>query len=136
MSVARIDHVAFAARDLSVTVAFYGDVLGLMPLGDPYRIDGRPVVQRVGAADILLSIHQRGNGASPVAGNPVTGALDICFEWNGDIDTALAHLASRGIELSDGPVARRSSDGAARRSLYFRDPDDNLIELMAREPER
>ena len=136
MSVARIDHVAFAARDLAATVRFYGDVLGLMPVGVPFRINGQAAVQRVGGAEILLSIHQEGSGAIPVASSPAPGSLDICFESNGDIQSAIAHLDMLGIESTEGPFTRRARDGAATLSLYFRDPDGNLVELMAREAGR
>lgn len=136
MLVARIDHVAFAARNLTNAVRFYGDVLGLMPMDAPFLVDGQVAVQRIGVAEILLSIHQEGSGARPIASSPTPGSLDICFEWNGDIQSAVAHLDLLGIERTEGPVPRRARDGAARLSLYFRDPDGNLIELMAREASR
>jgi catechol 2,3-dioxygenase-like lactoylglutathione lyase family enzyme len=39
-----------------------------------------------------------------------------------------AHLKARGVALELGPVARDGALGAMI-SVYFRDPDGNLIEL-------
>jgi catechol 2,3-dioxygenase-like lactoylglutathione lyase family enzyme len=38
--------------------------------------------------------------------------------------------AGKGIEIIAGPVPRRTADGFASHSIYFRDPDGNLLELM------
>ena len=128
--IAAIDHVAFYAADLPATLRFYAQVLGFQPIGEPYCIDRAPAVQRIGAGGVLLSIHQFGSGAGPVARTYVPGTLDICFEWLGDIASAAAHLAAHGIAVSEGPVPRRMRDGAASQSVYFRDPDGNLLELL------
>lgn len=133
LRIAAIDHVAFYAADLPATLQFYQEVLGLRPIGEPHRINGVPAVQRIGAGGVLLSVHQCGSGAGPVAKAYVPGSLDICFEWLGDIASAGAHLAAHGIAVIEGPVPRRMNDGAPSRSVYFRDPDGNLLELMARD---
>jgi hypothetical protein len=39
-------------------------------------------------------------------------------------------LAEHGVEVEMGPVARPASDGSAAQSVYFRDPDQNLMELL------
>ncbi|MCZ4342872.1 VOC family protein [Sphingomonadaceae bacterium G21617-S1] len=130
--VANIDHVAFAVSDLGAAVQFYGDVLGLLPIGEPYHVDGEIAVQRVGGGEILLSLHRSGSGAQPVATHAASGSLDICFEWIGSLDAARAHLGALDIEPLQPPAPRRTRDGAAGESLYFRDLDGNLIELMAR----
>ena len=130
---AAIDHVAFYAADLTVTLQFYEEVLGLKPTGEPHRIDGAAAVQRIGAGGVVLSVHQAGSGAGPVARTYLPGTLDICFEWLGDIASAEAHLAGHGVAVIEGPVRRRMRDGTASQSVYFRDPDGNLLEFMARD---
>jgi catechol 2,3-dioxygenase-like lactoylglutathione lyase family enzyme len=44
------------------------------------------------------------------------------------LDDVLAHLRVIGIEIEAGPVARRGALGQMR-SIYFRDPDGNLVEV-------
>ena len=44
------------------------------------------------------------------------------------LDDVVAHLTAERIPLEAGPVPRRGALGALR-SVYFRDPDGNLIEI-------
>jgi len=37
------------------------------------------------------------------------------------------------VRIVEGPVPRRNADGEAAQSVYFHDPDGNLLELMARD---
>ncbi len=66
-----------------------------------------------------------------VARDPVRpGNSDLCFEWAGAIEEAIAHLRARGVELEEGPVDREGGRGRGR-SVYFRDPDGSLLELIS-----
>ena len=40
----------------------------------------------------------------------------------------VAHLAACGVEVEQGPVEREGATGALS-SVYFRDPDGNLVEV-------
>ena len=40
-------------------------------------------------------------------------------------------LNRNGIRIIEGPARRRTEDGKPSKSVYFRDLDDNLMELMA-----
>lgn len=126
-----IDHVAITVADLDAAWAFYERVFGTVILND-YAPDGRPAVRvfMLGGG-ARLSVHQAGNGIDLVADKPTPGSADICFRWGGSVDEAIAHLARHEIELVDGPSPRRTADGLPAQSVYFRDPDRNLIELMA-----
>jgi hypothetical protein len=55
------------------------------------------------------------------------GNSDLCFEWNGPIENAVEHLASHGVDLELGPVARNGAQGQGT-SVYFRDPDGSLMD--------
>jgi catechol 2,3-dioxygenase-like lactoylglutathione lyase family enzyme len=79
----------------------------------------------------MLNIHRAGHSHPLVAARPTTGAVDICFRWNAPIDAAVETLAAAGVEIIEGPVARICSDAIEGRSVYFRDPDGNLIELLS-----
>ena len=126
-----IDHVAITVVDLEATWAFYDRLFGTEIINE-YAPGGRPAVRVVllgGSARI--SIHQIGNGVDLVAARPVAGSADICFRWAGSVAGAQAHLARHGVDIIDGPSPRRTADGLPAHSVYFRDPDGNLIELMA-----
>jgi catechol 2,3-dioxygenase-like lactoylglutathione lyase family enzyme len=139
MTIAGFDHVVITAADLDATCAFYDKLFGLKVLLD-YAPEGKSKARQVliGAGTTMLSIHQRGSGITPVAVNPTVGAVDLCFRWAGLIDEAEALLARHGVAIIEGPSPRLYSDGRTSLSVYFRDPDGNLIELMAPDlnPER
>ena len=128
-----IDHVAITVADLEVSFAFYRDLLGARIVAE-HAPQGPVLVRQVALGGAQISIHQAGNGVALVARAPTPGAADLCLRWGGAIADAMALLRSRGIPILDGPTPRRTADGRPARSLFFRDPDGNLLELMAAEP--
>lgn len=126
-----IDHVAITVADLDATCTFYERLFGA-EIMNGYAPGGRPAVRvlRLGGG-ARLSVHQYGNGVDLVARCPMPGSADICFRWSGTIVQAAAHLAEHEVAIVDGPSPRQTLDGRRAQSLYFRDPDGNLIELMA-----
>lgn len=129
-----IDHVAYPVANLPDMLAFLSRVLGARCERAPYRVDGEVAVQQVAVGDALLSLHRHGNGMELAAPAAMPGCLDICFQWNAPIETAIAHLAEAGVTVIEGPAPRRSAAGKPARSVYFRDPDGNLVELMSTVP--
>lgn len=78
-----------------------------------------------------LNVHGPGVEAYPVAREPVVpGNSDLCFEWDGPIEGAVEHLGRNGVEVEEGPVSRNGAKGDGR-SVYFRDPDGSLLELIS-----
>ncbi len=125
-----IDHVAITANDLTSACAFYDSLFGAQLVAQ-HSVGETVLVRQIALGGAVLSIHQRGNGVKLVAARPTPGAADICFRWNGTIDEAVALLASRSIAVLEGPTPRRTADGRPGHSIFFRDPDGNLLELMA-----
>ena len=58
------------------------------------------------------------------------GNSDLCFVWPGPIEDAVEHLRRHGVEVEEGPVPRRGAQGDGT-SVYFRDPNGSLLELIA-----
>jgi catechol 2,3-dioxygenase-like lactoylglutathione lyase family enzyme len=58
------------------------------------------------------------------------GNSDLCFEWAGPIEDAIAHLKARGVAIERGPLQRFGAKGPGT-SVYFRDPDGSLMEFMS-----
>jgi catechol 2,3-dioxygenase-like lactoylglutathione lyase family enzyme len=127
-----IDHIAITVKDLEATCQFFGRLFAAQTRAN-YAPQGTPLVRQIALGGALLSIHQAGNGIELVAQQPTIGSADICFRWAGSIASAVALLKQQGVEIVEGPVARRTADDLASQSVYFRDLDANLIELMAAE---
>ena len=77
-----------------------------------------------------MSIHDAASPAKPHADSPTPGSEDICFRFDGPIAEAQALLAEHGVEVIEGPVPRPAADGTLGQSVYFRDPDQNLLEFL------
>ncbi|MCL4114647.1 UNVERIFIED_CONTAM: hypothetical protein GTU68_002218 [Idotea baltica] len=75
-----------------------------------------------------INLHQLGNEFEPKAGQVQAGSADLCFILKTPINNAKEHLVNLGIEVIEGPVNRTGAVGSIL-SLYFRDPDQNLIEV-------
>ena len=83
------------------------------------------------AGEQRLNVHGPGSTPDPRARQPVApGNSDLCFVWDGDVESARAHLEGQGVEIELGPVERTGARGAGT-SLYFRDPDGSLLELIS-----
>ncbi len=119
-----LDHCVIHISDWERANAFYRDVLGaeLVDRGHgtwAYRL-----------GDQQLNVHGPGVQAQPVARVPVApGNSDLCFRWPGTIESAVAHLQEHGVEIEEGPGLRHGARGPGQ-SVYFRDPDGSLLELI------
>ena len=123
----KLDHCVIAVSSWERSNAFYRDVLGadLVPRGAgwAYRFGDRQ-----------LNVHGPGLAPAPLARIPVRpGNSDLCFVWPGPVDGAVGHLARHGVAVEEGPVTRYGAGGEGR-SVYFRDPDGSLLELISYEP--
>jgi len=124
----RIDHCVIAVSDWERSTSFYRDVMGAAIVEHP---DGR-VAYRFG--DQQLNVHGPGlDVGTLVARRPVApGGSDLCFAWPGTVAELLAHLRENGVEVEQGPIVRHGGRGQGV-SVYFRDPDGSLLELITYE---
>jgi catechol 2,3-dioxygenase-like lactoylglutathione lyase family enzyme len=121
----RLDHCVIHVSDRSRSNAFYRDVLGAELVGDPDGV----AMYRFG--DQQLNVHGPGLTGEPLARLPVApGGSDLCFTWGEPIESAVEHLRAHGVEVELGPVPRLGAGGVGT-SVYFRDPDGSLIELIS-----
>jgi catechol 2,3-dioxygenase-like lactoylglutathione lyase family enzyme len=120
-----LDHLVIAVGEWARSNAFYRDVLGLEVVQVEY---GRVAYVLPGGQ--RLNVHGPGSTPQPRAADPVRpGNSDLCFVWDGDVASALAHLERCGVEVELGPVPRTGAHGPGT-SVYFRDPDGSLLELI------
>ncbi len=124
MSNLRLDHCVIHVSDWGRSNAFYRDVLGadLVPRGSGWAY-------RFGEQQ--LNCHGPGVEAVPVARLPVApGNSDLCFVWPGTHAEAVQHLQALNVPVEHVGVRRNGARGEGI-SVYFRDPDGSLLELIA-----
>jgi catechol 2,3-dioxygenase-like lactoylglutathione lyase family enzyme len=114
---------ALYARDLDAAADFYTRVLGLEIES---KVEGRHVFLRCGHAMLLVfdpeaTAHPQG----PVPAHGATGPGHIAFAVpDEDMDAWPARLGALGVEIESDVVWPGGG-----RSLYFRDPAGNSVEL-------
>ncbi len=124
MAKTKLDHCVIHVTEWERSNGFYVDVIGAQlidrPVGFAYRF-----------GDKQLNVHGPGVQPAEVARLPVKpGNSDLCFEWDGPISEAVAHLQRHGIAVERGPMRRFGAKGEGT-SVYFRDPDGSLMEFMS-----
>ncbi len=124
MNITRLDHLVLTVKDIAATCAFYTRALGMKEVA--FAGDRKALA----FGDQKINLHQSGHAFEPKAGHPAPGSADLCFITDTPIEQALAHLQSCGISLVQGPVPRTGATGPIV-SVYFRDPDQNLIEVAS-----
>ena len=122
MRIARIDHFVLTVASIEATCAFYSDVLGMQVV----TFAGGRRALSFGAQKINL--HEVGREFEPKAARPTAGSGDFCLIADMPLEEVIAHFQAKGIAIEEGPVSRTGATGPIR-SVYVRDPDDNLVEI-------
>ena len=122
MRIERLDHLVLTVRDLATTCAFYTRVLGMevVTFGE-----GR---KALAFGQHKFNLHEAGREFEPKADRPTPGSADLCLIAHGTLEEVIAHLNACAVPILEGPVRRTGALGPIR-SVYFRDPDLNLIEV-------
>jgi catechol 2,3-dioxygenase-like lactoylglutathione lyase family enzyme len=118
----RVDHIVLTVHDLERTLEFYSRVLGMEPVTFAGGRRGLAFGRQ------KLNLHQAGREFEPKALKPAPGAIDLCFIAATPLDEVMASLKSHGVHIIEGPVDKTGALGPMK-SVYFRDPDGNLVEV-------
>ena len=122
MQIDRIDHIVITAFDLERTLDFYQRVLGMEPITFAGGRRGLAFGRQ------KINLHQSGREFEPKALKPTPGSIDLCFITETPLAEVAAHLRQCGVAIAEGPVPKTGAMGPMM-SVYFRDPDGNLIEV-------
>jgi len=125
MEIQSIDHLVLTVRDVEATCTFYAQVLGMAITTFE---DGRKALS---FGKQKINLHRFGQELNPRAMLPTPGSADLCFITVIPLSEVMEHLRSSGVRLLEGPVRRKGAVGDIL-SVYFHDPDGNLIEVSNR----
>ena len=122
ISIENIDHIVLTVKDIQRTCKFYIEALGMnvIEFGN-----GRKALK---FGKQKINLHEYGKEFEPKAVSAAPGTTDICLITDTPISIFISHLEKKGIDIIDGPVERTGAKGKIE-SIYFRDPDGNLVEV-------
>jgi catechol 2,3-dioxygenase-like lactoylglutathione lyase family enzyme len=116
------------AEDLDAIERFYANVLGMTPFS---KLAGRQLFYRCGAQVLLIfnpdaTAKPPAVGALPVPPHGAKGAGHVCFRAEArELSAWREQLEAKGIAI-EADFVWPASGG---RSIYFRDPAGNCLEL-------
>ncbi|MEO6016875.1 MAG: VOC family protein [Polaromonas sp.] len=125
--ISQLDHLVLTTADEAACIDFYTGVLGMKL---ETFVGGSPPVTRKALrfGNQKINLHVQGHEFEPKAQQPTPGALDLCFITNEPLHEVVERLQREGWPILEGPVLRTGATQKIR-SLYVRDPDQNLIEI-------
>lgn len=130
-AIAALDHLVLTVASIATTTAFYERVLGMR--AETFASGGvERHALRFGRQK--FNLHQVGNVVDPNVRHATPGSADLCLLTTTPIADVVSHLADCGVTIVAGPAPRT---GAVTKlvSVYFHDPDENLIEVANAEPQ-
>jgi catechol 2,3-dioxygenase-like lactoylglutathione lyase family enzyme len=122
MKIDCLDHFVLTVKNVATTCEFYRTVLGM----DMVTFEDNRKALHFGSQKINL--HEKGREFEPKAHQPTPGSADLCFITSVPLTEVIEHLQRCEVEITIGPVKRTGAMGQME-SVYFRDPDLNLIEV-------
>ena len=122
MVIKSLDHFVLTVKDIDKTVEFYTKILGMKK----EIFKGSRVALKF--ANSKINLHQLGKEFEPKAKNVKEGSADLCFIVKDEVEKLKIELEKQNIKIEEGIVERTGANGAIK-SIYFRDPDGNLIEI-------
>jgi len=136
MPVSRFDHAAIPTSDPEAMIAFYR-ALGFSIVNEEAWRSGERRTFSIAFGDNKINVHAPELWHDPAVTlrgpTAVPGCGDFCFVWDGSVEEARKLFESAGGEIIAGPVQRiggRGMGSTEGTSIYTRDPDGNLLELI------
>ena len=118
-----IDYTVIFVRDMGAMRRFYQDILGF-----PLQRELSPnwIEYRVGDNTLALARPTRTAADAPTPSG--TASLQLAFKVSvSEVDQCADELARQGVDLLSPPT----DQAFGHRTLFFRDPDGNLLEIFA-----
>ncbi len=122
LKVERLDHLVLTVKNIEETCKFYKSILGMEIISFG---ENRKALK---FGNQKINLHQIGKEFEPKADKPTSGSADLCFITENNLEDFLLHLKNKKVEVIEGICERTGAIGEIE-SIYFRDPDLNLIEI-------
>jgi len=122
IKISSIDHFVLTVASIKTTCAFYEKALGM----EVEVFGGDRTALKF--ADQKINLHEVGKEFLPRAKLATAGSGDFCLITQTPIADVIEHLQNCDVAIEEGPVARTGAKGELI-SVYFRDPDSNLVEV-------
>ncbi len=122
MTITGLDHLVLTVAEEEATRRFYVDGLGMT-----WIVFGKGR-HALGFGRQKINLHYAGREFEPKAAHPTPGSADLCFLSDEPLAAVQVRMDGLGFPVIEGPVRRTGATGPID-SLYFRDPDGNLIEI-------
>ena len=122
--ISNLDHLVLTVRSLDKTIEFYTQVLKM----EKEVFGAGRVALKFG--EQKFNLHEAGQELEPKAAIPTPGSADICLITDLPIQDVFDRIKSKGVEILEGIVPRTGACGPIQ-SFYFRDPDQNLVEISS-----
>ncbi|ATP27123.1 VOC family virulence protein [Chromobacterium violaceum] len=119
--ISHIDHIVLTVRDIEAAVDFYRRALKLeaVTFGNGRR------ALRFGNQKInLQTLGQETRNHAAI------GSGDLCLIASAPLTAVIEHLKREGVAIVEGPITRSGAMGPIT-SVYFNDPDRNLVEVSS-----
>jgi catechol 2,3-dioxygenase-like lactoylglutathione lyase family enzyme len=121
IAVAAFDHIVLCVRNVAVTRAFYEKHLGMTVREErPGKYSLHFGVNKISLQDAAT--------APDIAKDTVPGSGNFCLLIDMPVADYAAYLEAEGVEIVAGPGERDGATGPIL-SVYFNDPDGNLVEV-------
>jgi catechol 2,3-dioxygenase-like lactoylglutathione lyase family enzyme len=117
-----LDHMVMPCRNVEAIADFYVKALDMRC----EQFDDGRLALHFGNQKINLQV--AGGYAGLHAPNHLPGTQDFCLISTTPVDEVKRILEARGVTVIEGPVRRTGAAGTLS-SVYFRDPEDNLVEI-------
>jgi len=117
--ISHIDHVVLTVSDIESSVEFYRRVLLMEEIT---FAKGRKALKFGNQKINLQTLGQEPRNEAQVG----SGGLCLITSWN--LKDVVVHLENENVEIVEGPVAKSGAVGQIE-SVYFLDPDKNLVEI-------
>ena len=122
MTVDALDHLVLTVRSIPDSIAFYRRVLGMSAQ------EFKPGRFALHFGQQKINLHEVGTVVDPNVKHATPGSADLCFRTLVPLADVMAHLQRQQVAIVQGPV-RATGARAVLQSVYFYDPDENLIEV-------
>nr|WP_219623517.1 VOC family protein [Vibrio parahaemolyticus] len=119
MLINHIDHIVLTVSDIEQSVQFYKRVLQMEEVS---FANGRKAVKFGNQKINFQRLGQEPRNLAQV------GSGDLCLISSWSLDEVVRHLANENVEIIEGPAQKSGAVGTIE-SVYFLDPDSNLIEV-------